>query len=241
MVKPVRTLTLAGALIVVTAVLVFTSQYLEERRIDAREGTCRGRLSQIALALRAYHSDYGVFPPLKIHDQSGTPIHSWRVLLLPYMELDEFYSRYDFAQPWNSPHNAAFSRSVPQYVRELFRCPNDLNSTSECTSFLAIERSLDTETRNQTVIPTRQSTNPCHIVLIELHESGIQWLEPKDLPLQQALNGVLQLSPTAGNANFLTADFQIGTLSPNSILFRNPEADLLKQWLSYHARQDDGD
>src|SRR4051812_3837711 len=49
-----------------------------------RRTKCKNHLKDIALALHNYHDAYGTFPPAYIADQNGRPMHSWRVLILPY-------------------------------------------------------------------------------------------------------------------------------------------------------------
>jgi Protein of unknown function (DUF1559) len=62
----------------------------------ARRAQCRNNLKQIALALHDYHQQYGVLPPAYVADASGRPMHSWRVLLLPFLEQQSLYDQYDF-------------------------------------------------------------------------------------------------------------------------------------------------
>ncbi len=40
-------------------------------------------------------------------------MHSWRVLLLPFVEGAELYAAYDFAQPWNSEANLRLAEQMP--------------------------------------------------------------------------------------------------------------------------------
>lgn len=51
----------------------------------SRRMMCSNHLKQIALALQNYHDTYGSFPPAYLADARGKPIHSWRVLILPFM------------------------------------------------------------------------------------------------------------------------------------------------------------
>jgi hypothetical protein len=212
--------------------LVFSlAQYVKNRRWEAKEMACRGRLSQIALALRNYRADYGVFPPTSITDENGQPNHSWRVLILPYVEQRELYAGYDLNEPWNSRKNIALLRSAPPFVNELFRCPNDSESPHAWTSFLAIDRCNGSDSCDRSIIPSGALDQSNRIALMDVHHSGINWTEPKDVPTQQAVNGVLRLSHNAKCSNFLTYELQIGTLSNNTVVFRGSEVELLKAWL----------
>jgi hypothetical protein len=51
------------------------------------------------LALRNYHDRYGRFPPAYVADEHGRPTHSWRVLLLPWLDHRAIYDRYRFDEP----------------------------------------------------------------------------------------------------------------------------------------------
>ena len=52
----------------------------------AYRSQCANNLNRIALALHNYHDAYKCFPPAYVADEEGRPMHSWRVLILPYME-----------------------------------------------------------------------------------------------------------------------------------------------------------
>jgi translation elongation factor EF-Tu-like GTPase len=57
------------------------------------------------LAVANYHETYGCFPPAYVADRDGKPMHSWRVLILPFLEQQELYHAYNFAEPWDGPNN----------------------------------------------------------------------------------------------------------------------------------------
>lgn len=94
---------------------------------------CKNNLKFIGLALLAYESTYGTYPPAYIADADGQPMHSWRVLLLPFLEEDELYARYDFDEPWNGPHNSKLAVQMPKY----FRCPKSTNPIAGQTNYAA--------------------------------------------------------------------------------------------------------
>jgi len=45
------------------------------------------------LAVANYHDSHGQFPPPYIAEADGKPMHSWRVLILPYLEHGELYDQ----------------------------------------------------------------------------------------------------------------------------------------------------
>src|SRR4051812_9073955 len=74
-------------------------------REASKRTQCKNNLKEIALALHNYHEAYGCFPPAYIADKDGRPMHSWRVLILPYLDEKPLYLKYRFDEPWNGPHN----------------------------------------------------------------------------------------------------------------------------------------
>lgn len=105
-----------GTLFVACCVLpnVRTAPYEAGRRMS-----CQNNLKQIGIALHNYHDEYGSFPPAYTVDESGKPMHSWRTLILPYLEQKTLYDKIDLSKPWDDPANqAARETDVPAY-----RCP----------------------------------------------------------------------------------------------------------------------
>ncbi len=74
-------------------------------------------IERIASALNAYASDHGTYPPPVIRRPDGTLMHSWRVLLLPYLDEKELFNDYDMNQPWDSPGNIEMTTRMPSVYR----------------------------------------------------------------------------------------------------------------------------
>ena len=75
-------------------------------------------LTQLALAVHNYHDAYNAFPPAAVIGPNGKPWHSWRVLVLPFIEELDLYKQYDFSQPWDSPKNLAVAEKMPAVFRD---------------------------------------------------------------------------------------------------------------------------
>jgi hypothetical protein len=102
----------------------------------ARRAHCQNNLKQIALALLNYEAANGCFPPAYIADKNGKPMHSWRVLILPYMEELALYKAYNFAEPWDGPKNKKLLASCPR----CYQCPADPDDYGPVTqtSYVAV-------------------------------------------------------------------------------------------------------
>lgn len=86
---------------------------VQAARQAARRNQCVTNLRQISLAMLNYHDVWNSFPPAYIADENGRPKHSWRVLILPYLEQQTLYDRYDFNEPWDGPHNSQLAALMP--------------------------------------------------------------------------------------------------------------------------------
>ncbi len=89
-------------------------------REAARRVQCTNNLKQIGLALHNYTDVHRSLPPAFTVDENGKPLHSWRTLLLPYLEQQALYESIDLSKPWNDPVNAHLATTVvPTYT-----CPS---------------------------------------------------------------------------------------------------------------------
>lgn len=93
---------------------------LEEAHEEARRAACAKNLEHIGLALRKAHDTKGHYPPAAI-TKHGTPLLSWRVAILPYIEQKPLYDKFHLDEPWDGAHNKALLPRMPAP----FACPND--------------------------------------------------------------------------------------------------------------------
>ncbi|PHS18464.1 MAG: hypothetical protein COA78_02235 [Blastopirellula sp.] len=156
-------------------------------REAARRMQCTNNLKQIGLALHNYHDIHGSFPPPYLADADGTPMHSWRVLILPFIEEVARYKKYDFDEPWNGPNNIKLLDPMP----DVYRCPSIHHDKQHenCTCYLAVVGPdciwSEEQTRTFADIVDGSSNTA---LLTEFGESETLWLEPSDMEYQAALN-----------------------------------------------------
>ena len=145
-------------------------------------------LQQIQIALQFYRQANGCYPPQYIVDKEGRPAHSWRVLIWQYLSSDDSWKSYRFDEPWDGPHNRLLASQMPA----CFRSPNaNRNSKSTTTDYVGI---VGTNTPWNGANPLRTkdvpSTSGKTIWFVEVANSGINRMEPRDVPLEQALIGI---------------------------------------------------
>jgi hypothetical protein len=106
-------------------------------------------------------------------------MHSWRVLLLPYLDQAPLYKQYDFDEPWNGPNNRKLT-STPLLI---FQCPSDRSGLPNRTNYVAIIGSNTAWSASQGLKPKDDKSDLVHV--IETIDTGIEWAEPRDFALPQ--------------------------------------------------------
>ena len=152
-------------------------QQADERR------ACVNNLKQIELALLNYESARKQFPPAYTTDASGKPLHSWRTLILPYMEGNNVYKKLKLNEPWNSPHNLAIFKNTPM---EIYQCPADDQGDATRTNYVMIVGpkcvSDGPHSCGFKKLRPKGSSNTGHVIETTL---PIKWYEPKDLKAEE--------------------------------------------------------
>ena len=142
-------------------------------------------LEKIAAALNAYAADHGVYPPPSVTSRAGQPMHSWRVLILPYLGHQSLYDRYDMDKPWDAPENQQLLGSVPPEYQSSGGQgswslePHFFLVTGPGTLFppegpLGPGDVLDQPTQTLLVVEARQGSG-----------ASYQWMEPFDLDIRK--------------------------------------------------------
>jgi prepilin-type N-terminal cleavage/methylation domain-containing protein len=120
-----KAFTLVELLVVIAIVGVLLALLLpavQNAREAANRLRCANNLKQLGLALHNYHDSQGAFPPGVVADNSDlrNGRHSGLLVLLPYLEQQEVFGRYNLSLTWRSPANL----SVAQTRVAAFLCPS---------------------------------------------------------------------------------------------------------------------
>ena len=70
-------------------------------------------LKQIGLAFHNYASATDTFPPAVLYGPDGKTPYSWRVAILPQLDQQTLYVRYNFNEPWDGPNNRKLIAEMP--------------------------------------------------------------------------------------------------------------------------------
>ena len=169
-----KLLLVCGIIVLLYALMI---PFTRDVRPTARRVYCRNNLKQIALALHNYHDAYGSLPPASTIDANGKPLHSWRTLILPYLEQQALYNTIDLSEPWNHPTNSqAFKTQLP-----IYRCPASELPPSY-TSYLASvgENSCFLPTNPRPLSEITDGTSNTLLVVEFPNEYAVHWMSPLD-------------------------------------------------------------
>ncbi|MFT4559965.1 MAG: hypothetical protein ACI92S_005361 [Planctomycetaceae bacterium] len=184
---------------------------------DARlRSICKSSMKQIMIAVHNYHNDYDCFPPPFTTNDSGKRLHSWRTLILPYMEQHELYDRIKLNEPWDSPHNREAAAKSQHFAQSRLRCPAESGDTNRGleTNFLAIvgPRSVwqvDRSVRLSDITDGTANT----ICIAESATSGVHWMEPRDLYVGQ-MSWDINAVPGQGISSYHDSEFRFTDARP---------------------------
>lgn len=194
----------AFGLVVVMLIAVFFLPTTRNAREAARRSQCKNNLKQIALALHSYHDNYGAFPPAFTVDEAGQPLHSWRTLILPFVEQQALYELIDLSKPWNDPANSkAFEARV-----SVFCCPSTQLENNETTYFgVSGEHSVFFGNQSRQLADIKDGASDTLMVVEMPPESAIPWMMPQDAGLAaiQKIRASEKLAHSEG-FNFVRCD-----------------------------------
>lgn len=138
---------------------------------------CLNNLKQISLALEEYNEVHGMFPPAYTLDAEGKRLHSWRTLILPYLDQVPLYESIDLGKPWHDPVNTEALNRIPK----VYICPANTN-TGTRTLYLGVGGSggcfAGSKPRKREEITDKPEET---LMVIEVHsDRGVPWMAPID-------------------------------------------------------------
>jgi type II secretory pathway pseudopilin PulG len=177
-------------LLIVVAILVVLVALLIPAVNSARESNrraeCQNQLHQIAIAIRDYDQSYDMLPPRCTVGPNHQPALSWRALILRQIELDDLANQLDYGKTWDDPTN---SRVLNTDI-ELFHCPAWPSATPDAeTNYFAVvgPRTLWREDGARKLSEIKDSPSRT-IMLLEAADRNTKWMEPKDIPFDEAVD-----------------------------------------------------
>ena len=158
--------------------------------------------------LHNYHDEFGTFPPAYTVDQDGSPLHSWRTLLLPYLEQEGLYTKIKLDEPWDSIHNRQFA----EVKLSCYACPKGNGGLSYLA--VATPGSLFEGANTSSFSDNIDGTSNT-VAVIEVNPRPNSWMQPVDFD-QRELDRVLAEGPSSqhpGGTQVLFADGSVRFIS----------------------------
>ena len=175
-------------LIIVGILIALLLPAVQAAREAARRMQCVNNMKQIGLALHTYSAVYNSFPPVYTTDEDGNPLHSWRVLLLPFMEQVVLYDQIHLDEPWDSEYNIQFHSQIVS----VFCCPSSSDEMIGRTDYSVVVgeetpfRATGTASKLGDITDGASNT----IFLVE-RKKPVCWMDPtQEITFEQACQGI---------------------------------------------------
>jgi hypothetical protein len=208
--------------VLVSGLLCWPIGLAAERAAAIRsEVDCSANLAAIGVAMHQFHAKYGHFPPAFVADAQGRPAHSWRVLLLEFLD-PALFREYDFGAPWDSPHNRRLAAKMPR----VYACPSGHGPENPSMTSYAVIVGPESAFPGSGVVKISDISDAAFniptILVAEVASMDIPWTEPRDLLTGQLPKGDnSNLPPRPGissrdrrGAGLLMLDGQVRRVKP---------------------------
>ena len=124
-----RGFTLIELLVVIAIIAILIGLLLpavQKVREAANRSKCSNNLKQLGLAVHSYHDANRMLPPalaeLAVAPFSEAKDHSWTIYILPYIEQDGVYRKYNFQLRWDEGANQNATGPIRTKI-STFICP----------------------------------------------------------------------------------------------------------------------
>lgn len=173
------------AVTILAVLIAATVTLIRQNRLAGQRIHCKNNLRAIGVALANYYDVYKKFPCAVTYAEDGTPLHSWRTAIMPYITSEMQLRGYSYREPWNGPANRLLGTSEASW----FRCPSAPSTQDAmCTNYVML---IDDRPGQPNGPPNRPGSVPLRpnqnnsVIVIEIADSDIHWMEPRDVLLSE--------------------------------------------------------
>ena len=158
-------------------------------REAARRVACLNNMRQLNLALLNYESTHSQYPEASKLVQGHR--HSWRLAILPFIEQQNLYSKYDFSKSWDSAQNMPLAKIVIDGMT----CPSKEHGPKTPYKLVTGPGTIFEAGKPHTLDRITDGTSNT-IVLIEDHSAPVFWSDPDgDISIDEAVELLSNLDP----------------------------------------------
>jgi hypothetical protein len=153
-----------------------------------QKGHCHDQLKRLGAALYRFQEINHHFPAAAITDNTGKPLLSWRVAILPQLGYQSLFDQFNVNEPWDSPQNLALAERMPS----IYACPSLTGGTGWETGYqvvvgpkpgLGVLGTLFEWDRGVEIREVLDGTS--NTVMIVETNRLIPWTKPDDLQFEQ--------------------------------------------------------
>jgi prepilin-type processing-associated H-X9-DG protein len=175
------------------------------QKVRDAAGRAKGQnnLKQIALAMHNYHDANGRLPAHAIYAKDGkTPLLSWRVAILPYIEQDNLYKQFKLDEPWDSEHNKKLIPLIPQVYVSPAVLHGGEPGLAHYKVFVGPAAGFDRSPRGRRLVDITDGTSNT-LLAVETNDPVV-WTKPDDIPfdLEKPLPKLTPIHPGGVSAAF---------------------------------------
>ena len=160
-------------------------------RRSAQSAQCRANLKQIGFAIQNYFDIYGSLPPTYTSDESGNRLHSWRILITPFLGDSTVYEKYNLKKSWLSRENMALADSFESTgIQNIMACPVCRSEKVNNTDFFAVigAGSIFGDGIPRQLTAEYIEEHGDKIILCEYNATRAHWTEPRDISIEELVH-----------------------------------------------------
>lgn len=139
--------------------------------------TAAKNLHDIGRAMELHHDALRYFPASSA-GAGGAPPVSWRVQLLPYLEENSLFQKYDFKEPWNGPNNSKLLERMPK----VYQVPGTESKTKPGHTYYQVFDEPSAVVFTDSRIRMRDITDGTAATLLVVEAAeAVPWTKPQDI------------------------------------------------------------
>ena len=187
---------------------------LQRQLVNSRYQELNNTMKRLGIAMHNWHDVHKVLPAHANYSQDETPLLSWRVHILPYLDNQALYEQFHLDEPWDSPHNKSLIPLMPGYYKVPGSKVAKEGKTGIVFPILPDGSAITTGTKNG--IQMREiedgTVNTAMITVVD-DEHSVIWTKPDDLTINpdQSLKGLLRWKRANGES-VIPATFADGSM-----------------------------
>ena len=156
---------------------------VQQVSVHVRRPMPQNYVRQLTLAIINYENGRGAFPPAYKTDDTGKPVHSWRVLILPNIEQSALHRKYDFDEPWDGPNNIKLLDQMPQ----IYACCTKDSPANSTPYKLVVDKGTPFEGGQTIGYGDILDGSSNTFAVVEDLRNPVPWTKPEDLTIEQAV------------------------------------------------------